>query len=250
MLKEERQQIILEKITNEKKVNLMELSQWLNVSYDSIRRDIIELEDKGLLKKVHGGAVAANAYFSSKTRKSMGMSNPEINHLIKKALPLIEPGQVIIMDGGSTNFCLAEQLPKTLEATIITNNITLALTLSDHPRVEIIMLGGSFFKRYQITMGSATFQELDHLRADLYFMGVTGIDSQQGLTIRHYEESILKRKMMSRSKRVVSCVTAEKINNVDNYRVCGFDEIDVMIASFDTGDAQIAEFENKGVTLL
>ena len=249
MLKEERQQIILEKLGTDKKVTLVDLGQILSVSYDSVRRDIIELEDKGLLKKVHGGAIA-NSYLSMKPSKGLGIVNTEFVTIAKKALKLIENNKIILMDGGTTNFYIAEQLPKNLEVTIITNNPHLAMALGEHPKVEVILLGGSFYKRYQITIGSKTIQDLENIQADLYFMGINSISIEFGLAIRHYEESILKQKMMEVSHKTVTCVLEEKINRKENYKVCSFSDLDYLITSLNPTDEMLKPFRNKRVEIL
>ena len=249
MLKEERQQLILEKLGTDKKVTLIDLGQILNVSYDSVRRDILELEDRGLLKKVHGGAIA-HSYLSMKSSKGLGIVNTEFVTIAKKALKLFENNKIILMDGGTTNFYIAEQLPKNLEITIVTNNPHLATALSEHPKIEIIMLGGSFYKRYQITIGSKTIKDLEHIQADLYFMGTNSISIESGLAIRHYEESILKQKMMNVSRRTVTCVLEEKINRQENFKVCDFSDLDYLITSISPTDELLKGFRNKEVEIL
>jgi DeoR/GlpR family transcriptional regulator of sugar metabolism len=249
MLKEERQQVILEKLGTDKKVTLVDLGQILSVSYDSVRRDIIELEDKGLLKKVHGGAIA-NSYLSMKPSRGLGIVNTEFVTIAKKALRLIENNKIILMDGGTTNFYIAEQIPKNLEVTIITNNPHLAMALSEHPKIEVILLGGTFYKRYQITLGSKTIQDLEHIQADVYFMGTNSISIESGLAIRHYEESILKQKMMEISRRTVTCVLEEKINRKENYKVCNFTDLDCLITSLNPTDEILKPFKNKNVEIL
>lgn len=249
MLKEERQQIILEKLGTDKKVTLVDLGQMLDVSYDSVRRDVIELEDKGLLKKVHGGAIA-HSYLSMKSNKGSGVVNAEFVTIGKKALKLIENNKIILMDGGTTNFYIAEQFPKNLEITVVTNNPHLASVLSEHPQIDVILLGGTFYKRYQITLGSKTIQDLENIQADLYFMGTNSISMESGLAIRHYEESILKQKMMSISRKTVACVLEEKINREENYKVCNFAELDFLITSLNSSDDQLKGFRDKGVEII
>ena len=249
MLKEERQQLILEKLGTDKKVTLVDLGQILNVSYDSVRRDVIELEDRGLLKKVHGGAIA-HSYLSMKASKGLGIVNTEFVTIAKKALKLIENNKIILMDGGTTNFYIAEQLPKNLEVTIVTNNPHLATALSEHPKIEVILLGGSLYKRYQITIGSKTIQDLEHIQADFYFMGINSISVESGLAIRHYEESILKQKMMSVSRKTITCVLEEKINREEHYKVCNFTDLDYLITSLNPADEQLKNFKHKGVEIL
>ncbi len=249
MLKEERQQVILEKLGTDKKVTLVDLGQILSVSYDSVRRDIIELEDKGLLKKVHGGAIA-NSYLTMKPSRGLGIVNTEFVTIAKKALRLIENNKIILMDGGTTNFYIAEQIPKNVEVTIVTNNPHLAMALGEHPKVEVILLGGSFYKRYQITIGSKTIQDLEHIQADIYFMGTNSISIESGLAIRHYEESILKQKMMQISRKTVTCVLEEKINRQENYKVCNFSDLDYLITSLNPTDEILKPFRNKRVEIL
>lgn len=250
MLKEERQRLILDKLSTDKKISFVELGQFLNVSYDSIRRDIIELEDKGLLKKVHGGAVA-NSYLSILGNKQNGSSNnnEELSIIYKKAQKLFDNRQIIIMDGGTTNFFLAEQLPKTLEATIITNSPPLAMALNDHPKLEIILLGGTYYKRYQITLGNEVSRALEHINADIYFMGVNGVHPEKGLTIRHYEESIIKQNMMRAAKKTVCCVIEEKLGVQESYKVCNFMQIDIMLTHLKPSDSKLVAYQKLGTEI-
>ena len=250
MLKEERQRLILEKLNTDKKINFVELGSFLAVSYDSIRRDIIELEDKGFLKKVHGGAVA-NAYLSVIGNNQNGSnSSEELTIISKKVQKLFENRQTIIMDGGTTNFFIAEQLSTTLETTIITNSPALAMVLNEHPKIEVILLGGSYYKRYQITLGSEVSSQLAHINADYYFMGVNGVHKQKGLSIRHYEESLIKQKMMQAAKKTVCCIIEEKINVQETYKVCDFQQIDMMITNLKPTDNTLKDFQRLGVEIL
>jgi len=249
MLKEERQRLILEKLNTDKKINFVELGKFLDVSYDSIRRDIIELEDKGFLKKVHGGAVA-NSYLSVLGTKKNGASSEELGILSKKAQKFIENRQTIIMDGGTTNFFMAEQLAKTLELTIVTNSAPLAMALNEHPRIDVILLGGTYFKRYQITLGSEVSRQLEHINADYYFMGVNGVHPVKGLSIRHYEESLIKQKMMQAAKKTVCCVIEEKINVQEAHRVCNFQQLDLMITNLKPTDVALKDFQKQGVEII
>jgi DeoR/GlpR family transcriptional regulator of sugar metabolism len=230
MLKDERQQSILDKLNTDKKVTLVALSQQMSVSYDSIRRDIIELEEMGLLKKVHGGAIA-NSYLTMKARQEMGIQNPEILSITKKALKIIESGQIILMDGGSTNLYIAEQLPKNIEITIVTNNPPLALSFHEHNNVEVILLGGKIHKRYQITTGQELSEQMKYLKVDYYFMGVVGAHPSEGLTLRDYEEANQKRKMIASARKVVACISSEKMNHAAPHRICGIEELDLLITS-------------------
>ncbi|MEL6850643.1 MAG: DeoR/GlpR family DNA-binding transcription regulator, partial [Bacteroidota bacterium] len=152
MLKEERHSFILEELRLKKKVLTYELSEALEVSEDTIRRDLKELAEINQIKKVHGGAVSHSLNpYDYKDRQIFAQD--EKIQIAEKARHLIKPHQVVIMDGGTTNLELAKRLPRELEATIFTNSLPIAVELSDHPKVETIFLGGKLLKKAQVTVG-------------------------------------------------------------------------------------------------
>ena len=143
----------------------------------------------------------------------------------------LAPGFVSKLD--AEDFFLAEQIPKSLTLTVITNSPPLAMALNEHENVEVILLGGRYYKRYQIAMGPEVSNQLKRFNADLYFMGVNGIDKTKGLTIRNYEESILKQQMMAAAKSTICCVVEEKIGVVEAYQICPIEKIDALITNLD-----------------
>lgn len=245
MLKHERHKRILEQLNTDKKINFVDLAQLLNVSYDSIRRDVIELEDKGFLKKVHGGAVA-NSYLSRLAGNGNSTSkNQDFQTIFKKITPILETSRTILLDGGTTNFYIAEHFPKHLSTTVITNNVPLAMVLNDHPKVNVILLGGTYFKRYQITMGFDLIRQLQNFKVDTYFMGTNGISVENGLTIRHHEESLLKQQMMAIASEVVCCSIDEKIGNVEAYRICEMSQISTLATNLKPSHELLLPFQGK-----
>ena len=141
MLKEERQHLILDLLHKNGKVLAGELSQQLNVSEDTIRRDLRELDEAGKMVRVHGGGLPrspARTNFSERMKQW-----PEAKTAISRAaLQHIHDGQVVILDGSTTTLYLAENLPATLRASIITNSPVIADTLVEHNGVEVILVGG------------------------------------------------------------------------------------------------------------
>jgi DeoR/GlpR family transcriptional regulator of sugar metabolism len=231
MMKEERQRLILEELKANKKINFVQLSTLLNVSYDSIRRDVIELEDKGFLKKVHGGAVE-NSYLNVLSQQKSHIKGDDLKKILDKTRSFFKKkDQLVLMDGGTTNFFIAEQLPKDTHATIVTNSPPLALTLNDHPHVNVILLGGSYYKHYQITLGMDVINQVKNINADLFFMCVNGIHPERGLSIRNYEESIIKQTMIQSSKRTICCVIEEKLDLIEPYKVADIKAIDTLVTN-------------------
>ncbi|MFB0946913.1 MAG: DeoR/GlpR family transcriptional regulator of sugar metabolism [Spirosomataceae bacterium] len=250
MMKEERQRLILEELKANKKINFIQLSTLLNVSYDSIRRDVIELEDKGFLKKVHGGAVE-NSYLNVLSQQKSHIKGDDLKKILDKTRSFFKKkDQLILMDGGTTNFFIAEQLPKDTYATIVTNSPPLALTLNDHPHINVILLGGSYYKHYQITLGMDVINQVKNINADLFFMGVNGIHPERGLSIRNYEESIIKQTMIQSSKRTICCVIEEKLDLIEPYKVADIKAIDTLVTNLKSQHELLASYKSEGLNIL
>jgi DeoR/GlpR family transcriptional regulator of sugar metabolism len=154
------------------------------------------------------------------------------------------------MDGGTTNFHIAEQFSKNLELTVITNSLPLATVLNEHPKIEIILLGGTYHKRYQITLGNEVMRQLDHFRADMYLMGFNGLHQEVGVTLRNYEESVLKQKMAQSAKKVVICAITEKLHSIETYKVCDLHEINMLVTSLKPSDTLLNDFRKNGIEIL
>ena len=110
---------------------------------------------------------------------------------------MIQRGQVVILDGGTTTLQIARHLPHDLQATVVTHSPTIAVALVEHPWIEVILLGGRLFKHSVVTVGAAAVEAVARIRADLYFMGVTGIHAKAGLSTGDLEESHMKRALMA-----------------------------------------------------
>jgi DeoR/GlpR family transcriptional regulator of sugar metabolism len=244
MLKSERQAKILEYLINEKKLNYTELSEQFGVSYDSVRRDVIELEDKGLLKKVHGGVVS-NSYLNILAGQGSDViKSKDLEVVIKKSVKLIQANQVILCDGGTTNFFMAELMPRNYPFTVITNSPPLAMALHQHENIDVLLLGGTYFKRYQISLGQETFNQLKGFRPDIYFMGINGIHATEGISIRNYEESLLKKAMIEVSTRVICPIITEKIGQIESYKICDIQEIDTLVCNLAPKAPILKDFNN------
>ncbi|MEO5787607.1 DeoR/GlpR family DNA-binding transcription regulator, partial [Gelidibacter sp.] len=170
MLKAERQNYIMDKLLQEQKVVTTTLALDLDLSEDTVRRDLNELDRKKLLKKVYGGAILI-------PEKSADIFNIHINAeeqkkiIATKALSLLHDGQVIIMSGGTTNLVFAKLIPESLKATIYTYSLTIAMQLSQHPNIDLILIGGRMQKNAMVTTGIDVIQVLSKVKADICFIG-------------------------------------------------------------------------------
>ncbi|NRB50059.1 MAG: DeoR/GlpR transcriptional regulator [Saprospiraceae bacterium] len=224
MQKAERFRIILELLKEKQQLNTLGLSIRLDVSDDTIRRDLTELEEKGLLVKVHGGAIS-RSLIPLPIQERISIEQAAKVELAKRAVCLLESGQVIIMDGGSTNMEVARLIPHDIPLQVFTNSLPLAALLCDHAEVELQFLGGTVLKSSQVSLGPTILDQLAPIRADLYFMGVAAIHQQFGATVPHYEEVLIKRKMLAHSQAAVVMATKQKEQVVEKFRVCDLSDV-------------------------
>mgnify|MGYP000503478146 CR=1 FL=1 len=224
MQKAERFRIILELLKEQQQLNTVELSISLDVSDDTVRRDLTELEEKGLLVKVHGGAIS-RSLIPLPIQERISIEQEAKIRLAKRAVCLIESGQVIIMDGGSTNMEVARLIPPELPLQVFTNSLPLAALFCDHAGTVVHFLGGTVLKSSQVSLGPPLFEQLSPIRADLYFMGVAALHQQFGATVPHYEEVLVKRKMMAHSQASVVIATRKKQQVVEKFKVCDLSDI-------------------------
>jgi DeoR/GlpR family transcriptional regulator of sugar metabolism len=249
MLREERLQIILKMLETDQRVSSVQLAEILNVSDDTIRRDLNELAENGLLKKVHGGAIPKSPS-PYKLTERINIAHEEKLVLAQKAQQFFKDGQVIILDNGSTNMEVARLMSPDLKATVFTTSIPIAQILCEHPNIELFMLGGKVFKDAQNTYGTEVIELLNKIRADVFLLGVCGMHHQIGVTMPDWGESVVKRKMAEVSQKLVALVTADKLNTAESFVVCPYNQIDVMLVDNTITQAQLIDYQNKNVVVL
>ncbi len=251
MLKEERFQYILDKIKSDQRVLLPELSQALNVSEDTIRRDIGELSRNGLVSKVRGGAISiphSPIPYAYRDREQHDQSHKL--EIARKAVGLLREGQVLILDGGTTTFSVASRLPKDLRLTVVTNSFPIATLLSDHPLVETLFVGGRVFKSSRVTVGVEAVDRLRRIRADVCMIGTYGLHPEIGLTVSDVDEAEVKLAMIKASNQAVALVTAEKLGTAEAFLVCELGALHTIITNNQVNPQLLEPYRDKGVIVL
>ncbi|WP_338463700.1 DeoR/GlpR family DNA-binding transcription regulator [Franconibacter daqui] len=218
MLASQRKKRILDILATEKQVLSGELSQRFGVSEDSIRRDLRELAAEGLLQRVHGGALPVSAALAPfETRKNVQIDSKRA--VSRKAAALIQPGQVVIIDGGTTTTEMIKQLPTDLPFTAVTHSPGIAVGLVDFPRIDVILIGGRLYKHSVVTVGASMLESINRINADLFFMGVTGVHKNAGFTTGDYEEASVKRALSARAAETVVMASQEKLNSASAFAI-------------------------------
>ena len=249
MLKQERHQIILDKLKVNRKVLSAILSNELKVSEDTVRRDLKELEAQQLLYKVHGGALSIENKIPSYDERS-GSDLDKKREIALKAVNLIHDGQVIIMSGSSTNLELAKLIPSSISATIFTYSLPIALQLTQHPQIEVIFLGGKLNKSAQVTVGIDVMNSLSKLRADICFMGTDALNLKSGMTESDWEVAHIKKSMIESSDYIVSMCISTKIMKSRRYAVVPVEDIDVVITDDATDQSVFTQFKERGIEVM
>ncbi|HMQ44295.1 DeoR/GlpR family DNA-binding transcription regulator [Mariniflexile maritimum] len=249
MLKAERHQYIMDKLLEEQKVVTSDLALALDLSEDTVRRDLNELDSKKLLKKVYGGAIS----IQEKTDNIFSINinaEEQKKKIVTKALPLLHDGQVIIMSGGTTNLVFARLIPEDLKVTIYTYSLPIAMQLSQHPNIDLIFIGGKMQKNAMVTIGMDVVQVLSKIKADICFIGASSININQGLTEIGYEVSIVKKAMIEASDKVVSMFSSNKLNTRMPHVVCELSQLDTIVTELETDDPRLEEYKKLGVNVV
>jgi DeoR/GlpR family transcriptional regulator of sugar metabolism len=224
MLTAQRKKLILGRLSVDGQIVAKELAQQLRISEDTIRRDLRELATNGSLQRVHGGALPASpAIGDLKVREQV--SPTDKIEFGRAGAAMIRPNQVIILDGGTTALQVASHLAPDLRATIVTHSPTVAIEAAKHPFVDIIMLGGRLFRHSMVNLGATVIDAASCLRADLYFMGVTGVHPKEGLTTGDAEEAAVKRALHERAAETIVLASAEKLMAASPFLVAPFQDI-------------------------
>lgn len=231
MLKKERHDFIMRQINLHNRVLTSDLVQLLNVSEDTIRRDLQELAEKGQLSKVHGGALS-KSYQSSFDDSEVYAKDAKIC-IAKKTISLIKDGMVVLTGGGTSIIELAKQLPENLNATFFTISPLVAIELAKYAKVEVILIGGLFSKNSQVTYGGHVINQLSEINADLCLLGTSAIHPQDGLTDTDWEINQLKKAMLSASKKSVVLCISEKLDTSLRLKVTSLEHIDYLITELD-----------------
>jgi DeoR/GlpR family transcriptional regulator of sugar metabolism len=245
MLTSQRKKLILTRVTADGQIVAKELALELGISEDTIRRDLRELAGSGKLQRVHGGALPASAAVGDlRTREQVSTRDKLELGIVGAAM--IQPGQVVILDGGTTALQVARQLAPDLRATIVTHSPTVAVEAAKQPYVDIIMLGGRLFRHSMVNVGAAVIDAASRLRADIYFMGVTGVHPDAGLSTGDAEEAAVKRALHERCAETVVLASTEKLMAASPFLVTSLADIGLLVVPARTPDRVMRALRGGG----
>jgi len=248
LLLKERHALIRQSLQTQGRVLAQDLAQQLNVSEDTIRRDLRDLAAAGLCQRVYGGALPISPTNAPLAERRMEAVERKAR-LARAAVRLVTADSVLFIDAGSTNLAIAEALPE-LPLTVITNAPTIAVALQERAAIELILIGGRVDRRSGASLGAAALRDAERLRPDLFFLGGCGIDAEAGVTCFNYEEAEFKRSLAVASRAVAVAVTSEKVGTAAPYSVLTAGHLTHLVVEQDADPEQLAAFASHGVQLL
>ena len=245
----ERKESIVKILQDEGRVLVGELSKHYHVTKVTIRKDLESLENRGVLKRTHGGAVRAeNAGYLRMISDTIHENADSKDAIAEMAVKLIRPSSTVFIDSGSTTAALARKI-KHMHVTVSTNSFLVLQELAHSDSIELLVTGGALRRPSMALMGESARFFLSQLHSDILFMGATGYDREHGISCTNLIEAETKRSMMKTAMKVCFLADSSKAGKVSMARICGWEDIDVFITN-SVDREEITALKNYGVEVL
>ena len=254
-LAEQRRLRILDELNSAQNLRVNDLSNRLGVSEVSIRRDLQILETMGMLKRVHGGAVATSEHTVGEALSDRWRQNREKKERIgRAAAAMVQRGDRIIIDSGSTPLQVAKQIaPELITAgnlTMITASLPVVHEVGGNPGIHLILLGGVYLPAYDLVVGPQTIENMKNLHADKLFLGTDGLTFTHGVTTANVLEAEVDRAMVKAAREVIVVSDSSKIGLIGLISIMSLIEIDKLVTDTDASDDFVEELRHNGIEVI
>lgn len=251
LLKEERKKITLEMLAEQGKVTVPELSATFAVSEITIRRDLNELADQGLIRRAHGGGVYPVASLPEPpVIQRMQTHSAAKIRIAKAAADLINDGDAVFLSSGSTTMYVARQLIHHKNLTVVTNAISVATELAPAEDVSVVVLGGLLRSSELSMVGHITEQALNEVRIYKAVIGMRAVSVATGLTNDYLPEVMTDRAVLQMTSEVIVVADHSKLGKTASAYVADIDNVDKLVTSREADPAILAEIRDVGVEVI
>jgi len=250
LLNEERRRAILAALNRDGRVLVKDLAAHFQVSQITIRKDLEVLQGRGLLHRTHGGALvpSSGALNDPSLQEKEKLHRTEKMRIAQAAVRLVEEGQSILLDSGTTTMAIARALRNFRKLTVITNAVNIAAELANS-EIEVILTGGTVRKNSFSLVGPLAEETLRHLSADTLFLGVDGFDTRLGLSTPNLQEANVNRVMVEISRQVVAVCDSSKFGRRSLSTIVPPNAIHHVITDKKISKMDIQNLKNTGVSL-
>ncbi len=253
MFIEERHQAILDIISTNGRISTGEIQEKFDVSLDSARRDLRILEEKGLLKRTHGGAIPARQIAFSKPPKVTCKDIAEIKEnyltIAKKAVSMIKENDVVFIMQATVGYFMAQSLPTDIRIRVVTNSIVIAEELRTKDNISVILLGGEMDNKGTCYDAFAV-DMINRLRFDKSFITAACISPEFGLSIQKSQAINFWNAVINSSKETIGLFPTEKIGFESIVSICPANRLDILITDWDASEEDLTAFDEQGINIV
>ena len=249
----ERQQAMTQLVRELGRMSVVELAQRYDVTTETVRRDLSILEDRHLIRRVHGGAVSADAL----TLIEAGLPDRDVARIEQKqrigavALDLLpHADSTVIIDAGSTTIRFSRLLPPTLRITVVTHAVPIAAQLAGQPQIELHLLPGRVRRHTHAAVGAETIEALGRVRADIAFLGANGITVGHGFSTPDRTEAAVKRAIVAQAQRVVVLADSSKVGVERTIKFAELSDVDTLVTDREISASERKAFEATGLEVV
>lgn len=251
MYAEERRALMIERAREHGRVEVAALAAELAVNPETIRRDLSELERRGLVRRVHGGAIPVERLRSELfVSDRVARNAAEKGRIATAALAQLPETGTVLLDAGTTTGALAAVFPTDRELRVVTNAVTIAVSLATEPNVEVYLVGGRVRSRTMASVGARAVADLEDLLVDVVFVSANGVSHNRGLTTADPSEAAVKRAMVLSGRRVVLLADHSKVGQEHFVRFAELREVDLLITDDGLDEEDLRRFEQAGLAVL
>lgn len=251
MLIDERRQHILQRVQTDGRVLVGQLSEELQISQITIRKDLDYLQSRGLIQRSHGGAlrVQPNAMMDPTLQEKVKQHSEEKQRIAARALEMIEEGHCVILDSGTTTTAIALGLKRFSDVTIVTNAVNIAVELAG-TNLEVILVGGTLRRNSFSLVGPLAEENLHEIHADILFLGVDGFDTEVGVTTPNFLESRVNRAMVNAARKVVAVCDSSKFERRSLSRIAPPDAVHCVVTDRGLSAKTAEALRNQGIEVI
>lgn len=253
MFVQQRHQLIIEMLNRDKSIRASELIEMFGVSFETIRRDLEYLENEGYLRRVHGGAILKEPDYSREIPLPIRESiySEEKMEIAQIATRFVTEGMSIALDVSTTNTHIARALKsKFNRLTIITNSLSIVNELITMPDYTLIMIGGVIRNEEQSIIGDLAEEFASRFHADLFFMSISGVTLEQGVTDNAIGEVQVKKMMLVNAKRTIALADSSKYDQISLIKVCGCSEVERFVADSKIDRDLVEKYKDNGIEII
>jgi len=245
----QRQQAIMRRLRSEGQVDSAEVARSLEVTNETVRKDLIQLQKRGLLRRVHGGAVPIGDHSYESDVATRTQFSEEKRRIATAALAQLPTSGSVLVDAGSTMAQFAELFPDDRELTVFTNALPIALSLLARPHLTVFTIGGRLRSKTVATVGSWTARMLEEINVDVAFLGTNGISLERGLTTPDPAEARIKNLMAQSAQRRILLADHSKYGMVSLVKHADLADIELLITDTGLPAADVARLTRAGLTV-